>query len=112
VKPPLKIRLDTPEDRALWETAKNARAEVESWPAWKRGDAYVTSAVPVPEYPRDRVAHGGYRGAYADFTGPIVAPEKPVADRFADVTEANPPLGIYSERELLEELLLRLARRK
>jgi hypothetical protein len=34
----LKIRIDDEETRALWETAKKARAEVESWPAWKRGE--------------------------------------------------------------------------
>jgi len=34
----LKIILDDPETRAVWETAKRAAAEVASWPAWKRGD--------------------------------------------------------------------------
>ncbi|HEY0483239.1 MAG TPA: hypothetical protein VGD37_37210 [Kofleriaceae bacterium] len=34
----LKIRIDDEETRALWETAKKAKAEVESWPAWKRGE--------------------------------------------------------------------------
>jgi len=34
----LKIRIDDEETRALWETAKKAKAEVDSWPAWKRGD--------------------------------------------------------------------------
>lgn len=33
----LRISLDDPETRAIWETAKRAKAEVESWPAWKRG---------------------------------------------------------------------------
>ena len=34
----LKIRIDDEETRALWETAKKAKAEVDSWPAWKRGE--------------------------------------------------------------------------
>jgi hypothetical protein len=34
----IKIRIDDPETRAVWETAHRAKAEVESWPAWKRGD--------------------------------------------------------------------------
>lgn len=46
----LKIRIDDEETRALWETAKKAKAkakaEVESWPAWKRGEL-------VPRVPTD-----------------------------------------------------------
>lgn len=34
----IKIRLDDPETRALWDTAQRAKQEVASWPAWKRGD--------------------------------------------------------------------------
>ena len=36
----LKIQIDTsdPETKAVWDTAVRARAEVESWPAWKRGE--------------------------------------------------------------------------
>ena len=34
----LKIRIDDDETRALWETAKKAKAEVESWPAWKHNE--------------------------------------------------------------------------
>ena len=34
----LKIRIDDEETRALWETAKKANAEVESWPAWKHNE--------------------------------------------------------------------------
>jgi hypothetical protein len=41
----LKIRIDDEETRALWETAKQAKAEVASWPAWKRGE--VTPCVPA-----------------------------------------------------------------
>lgn len=49
----LKIRIDDDETRALWEAAKQARAEVESWPAWKRNelppsDDHSASA-PTPE---------------------------------------------------------------
>lgn len=35
---PIKISLKDPEIRAIWETALEARREVASWPAWKRGD--------------------------------------------------------------------------
>ena len=34
----LEIRIDDDETRALWETAKKAKAEVESWPAWKHNE--------------------------------------------------------------------------
>jgi hypothetical protein len=34
----LEIRIDDDETRALWETAKRAKAEVESWPAWKHNE--------------------------------------------------------------------------
>jgi hypothetical protein len=34
----LKIRIDDDETRALWETAMRAKAEVESWPAWKHNE--------------------------------------------------------------------------
>jgi DNA replication initiation complex subunit (GINS family) len=41
----LKIRIDDEKTRALWETAKKAKAEVESWPAWKHNE--------VPRAPSD-----------------------------------------------------------
>lgn len=44
----LKIRIDDDETRALWETAKKAKAEVESWPAWKHNE--------VPRLPSDAAA--------------------------------------------------------
>lgn len=34
----VKIVIDDPETRAVWETAQRAKAEVAGWPAWKRGD--------------------------------------------------------------------------
>lgn len=34
----LQIVVDDPETRAVWETAKRAKKEVASWPAWKRGE--------------------------------------------------------------------------
>jgi hypothetical protein len=34
----LEIRIDDNETRALWETAKKAKAEVEGWPAWKHNE--------------------------------------------------------------------------
>ena len=33
----IKICLDDPETRAVWETALEAQREVARWPAWKRG---------------------------------------------------------------------------
>lgn len=44
----LKIRIDDDESRALWETAKKAKAEVENWPAWKHNE--------VPRMPSDASA--------------------------------------------------------
>ena len=50
----LKIRIDDDETRALWETAKRAKAEVESWPAWQhdeipRAPADAAAPDPIPE---------------------------------------------------------------
>jgi hypothetical protein len=53
----LKIRIDDDETRALWETAKKAKAEVESWPAWKRGEELpraATDTQPTSEQPTGR----------------------------------------------------------
>ena len=36
----IKLKLDDPHTRAVWATVLQARAEVASWPAWKRGDRY------------------------------------------------------------------------
>jgi len=47
----LKIRIDDPETRAVWETAKRAKAEVESWPAWKRGEAMPRASTDTPSAP-------------------------------------------------------------
>jgi hypothetical protein len=40
----LEILIDDGETRALWETAKKAKAEVESWPAWKHNEVPRTSS--------------------------------------------------------------------
>lgn len=40
----VKINLDDPETRAVWDTVQRAKDEVASWPAWKRGEA------PEPTY--------------------------------------------------------------
>jgi hypothetical protein len=40
----VKLKLDDQETRAVWETAKRAKAEVTSWPAWKRGADTATIA--------------------------------------------------------------------
>ena len=45
----LKIRIDDEETRALWETAKKAKAEVESWPAWKRGELVARPSADIPQ---------------------------------------------------------------
>jgi hypothetical protein len=34
----IKISLEDPEIRKVWETVLEAKREVESWPAWKRGE--------------------------------------------------------------------------
>jgi hypothetical protein len=49
----IKIRIDDPETRAVWETAQKAKAEVESWPAWKRGEEVprASSETPTPPAP-------------------------------------------------------------
>jgi hypothetical protein len=39
----LEILIDDDEPRALWETAKKAKAEVESWPAWKHKEWAVAT---------------------------------------------------------------------
>ncbi len=44
----LKIRIDDPQTRAVWETVLKARAEVESWPAWKRGERTSRALPDIP----------------------------------------------------------------
>lgn len=39
----IKIVLDDPEIRAVWEAALAARREVASWPAWKRGELVLVT---------------------------------------------------------------------
>lgn len=34
----IRISLKDPETRAVWESALQAKREVDSWPAWKRGE--------------------------------------------------------------------------
>lgn len=43
----IKIRIDDPQTRAVWEAALKAKAEVEGWPAWKRGEQSTTIAPPA-----------------------------------------------------------------
>jgi hypothetical protein len=57
----IKISLENPEIRAIWETVLEARREVASWPAWKRGedmapgsDDTPASAITAPEKETDR----------------------------------------------------------
>jgi hypothetical protein len=49
----IKISLEDPEIRAVWETVLEARREVASWPAWKRGEdvpaASEDASVPAPK---------------------------------------------------------------
>ena len=46
----LEILIDDDETRALWETAKKAKAEVESWPAWKHNEVpRASSDAPAPD---------------------------------------------------------------
>lgn len=46
----IKISLEDPETRAIWNAALRARDEVASWPAWKRGedDLPGESEAPAP----------------------------------------------------------------
>lgn len=54
----IKISLEDPEIREIWNTVLEARREVASWPAWKRGEEAVvtttsstdggTTATPAP----------------------------------------------------------------
>jgi hypothetical protein len=54
----IKISLDDPEVRKIWNAALEARREVASWPAWKRGEEAAvattsstdggTTATPAP----------------------------------------------------------------
>lgn len=45
----IKISLENPEIRAIWETALEARREVASWPAWKRGEDVVPGSDDLQE---------------------------------------------------------------
>lgn len=51
----LKIVIDDPETRAVWETVQRAKAEVAAWPAWKRGEeADSTLAAEAATAPRQQ----------------------------------------------------------
>jgi len=50
----LKILIDDPETRAVWETAQRAKAEVAGWPAWKRGDQTDAPVAAGPSNPPRR----------------------------------------------------------
>lgn len=47
----IKIQIKNPETRSVWMSAQQAKTEVESWPAWKRG-----SESPQAETPRNSSA--------------------------------------------------------
>lgn len=55
----VKIKLDDPETRATWEAAQQAKKEVESWPAWKRGESAAASGETVG--PTDQTPATGVR---------------------------------------------------
>jgi hypothetical protein len=40
----IKISLEDPEIREIWNTVLEARREVASWPAWKRGEEAAVAA--------------------------------------------------------------------
>jgi hypothetical protein len=66
----VKLQIDTsdPEIKAVWETALQARAEVASWPAWKREtvkDFKVNDRVKVINYPTNT-------NDFVDKTGTII----------------------------------------
>ncbi len=48
----IKARIHTPETRAVWETAQKAKAEVERWPAWKRGEEAPRALLGDPDAAR------------------------------------------------------------
>jgi hypothetical protein len=45
----IKISLDDPEVRKIWNTALEARREVASWPAWKRGEEAIVTTTSSTE---------------------------------------------------------------
>jgi deoxycytidylate deaminase len=47
----IKIRIDDPQTRAVWEAAQKAKAEVESWPAWKRGEEVSGTETEATQHP-------------------------------------------------------------
>ena len=60
----IKIDLSDPDTRATWEAALEAKREVESWPAWKRGEAVnqcmgCQAGWPLNKYGK-HIVEGGY----------------------------------------------------
>lgn len=47
----IQIRVDDPKTREIWESALQAKAEVDSWPSWKRDRDPVRSRDPVRNSP-------------------------------------------------------------
>lgn len=44
----IKLNLEDPKIRAIWETILEAKREVASWPAWKRGEDVVPGGDDTP----------------------------------------------------------------
>ena len=54
---PIDLNLEDPEIRAIWETILEAKREVASWPAWKRGeydDSPGSDEAPAPATPEPK----------------------------------------------------------
>jgi hypothetical protein len=74
-----RISIDTsdPETKAVWETAVRAKAEVDSWPAWKRGESPPAGRkhLVIPDTqvrPGVPIKHARWIGRYIADKGPDV----------------------------------------
>jgi hypothetical protein len=47
----IKLKLDDPHTREVWQAVERAKEEVAAWPAWKRGEA---SSAMTPKDPAKR----------------------------------------------------------
>lgn len=45
----LRLKLDDPHTREVWQAVLRARAEVAAWPAWKRGESSASTIQGSPE---------------------------------------------------------------
>lgn len=107
--PKLGIRLDDPETRAVWETAKRAAREVAAWPAWKHNELPGRGVDALFDRSESVLSAHPMR-----WSGPAAPISEPVSDDGWNTEPTHPGLSLlaqFSDEELLAELARRAAKK-